>query len=425
MLDMTVDGMEALPDRSTSRSRLGGLFVDSALVLLRALPVLEKLSKGSMAKLAAAMKTVHYDPNDSIVRGNTEGERLYIIWKGEVRVITPPRAGAIDIGHTVSTLGQGDLLWFRLEDNLQIRAHQVADLRLSSQKLLAPPDGLDQYTLKYTEANPWPAQGVSSKAMQANAADTCEKKEENLSLVPVRDHKKWPIRTSKPVSKAIQKVTKGRTSTLRNSRGRFETPKYEVVTVPAVDEVFSGPEWESFNHRQKVKAILSQFSFLVSYYRSQSIRRPHLAAGKYLRAKRFCFNEGKSVVGNIPGVRVGDKFKFREELLLLIVTRTTQAGIEYIPASESDYVGEDGRRVSVAVGVVCSEGYKDNEEDGESLVYVGSGGHKNLVKSSGATDQKEKDQKLVRGNLALKNSCELGVPVRVIRGEMFYEDKEE
>ncbi|KAL3698274.1 hypothetical protein R1sor_012350 [Riccia sorocarpa] len=417
-----------------------------------------------------------------------------------------------------------DMDAYAVEDNLQITAPQVADLQLSSQKLVAPPDGLDQYKLKYTEANP--AQGVSSKAMQANAAGTCtsEKKEENLSLVPVRDHKKfdsgtecttsfkydgdpdlkaynrkeveeerggmiyspdeevvktqvklykvetedtfsesfddsllygeevmfftttrdnpdrgmklhhffpvdirscmrrWPIRASKPVSKAIQKVTKGRNSTLRNSLGRFEAPKYEVVTVPAVDKVFSGPEWKSFNHRQRVKTILSQFSFLVSYYRSQSIRTPHLAAGKYLRAKRFCFNEGKSVVGSIPGVRVGDKFKFREELLLLIVTRTTQAGIEYIPASESDYVGKDGRRVSVAVSVVCSGGYKDNEDDGESLVYVGSGGHKNLVKSSGATDQKEKDQKLVRGNLALRNSSELGVPVRVIRGEMHYED---
>ncbi|KAL2644953.1 hypothetical protein R1flu_012540 [Riccia fluitans] len=228
-------------------------------------------------------------------------------------------------------------------------------------------------------------------------------------------------------SKVLQKVGKGSASIPRRRLGRWDRGiKPEVATVPEVDEVFSGAEWKSFNPRTRVKTVLSQFNYLVSFYRSLSISRPAVAAGQYLRAKRFCFNEGRGVVGRIPGVRVGDKFNFREELRSLIISRNSQAGIECIPASLSGYVDKNGRPVSVAVSVVYSREYKDNEYDGETLIYVGSGGDKNLVnqrlKSSESTDHKEKDQKLVRGNLALRNSCDLGVPVRVIRGEMYYEE---
>ncbi|KAL2644968.1 hypothetical protein R1flu_012555 [Riccia fluitans] len=202
--------------------------------------------------------------------------------------------------------------------------------------------------------------------------------------------------------------------------------KHELVPVVDVDEVFSGPEWKCFDPRKRVKTILNQFQYLVRFYQSEAVDRADVAAGRYLMKKKFCFNDGRSVVGSIPGVEVGDMFKFRVELLILIVSRTSQAGIEYIPASLSGYVDKDGCPLSVAVSVVSSGGYKDDEDDGETLIYVGSGGDKNKVvrklKSSRSADHVEKDQELIRGNLALKNSCDLGVPVRVIRGEKYYDE---
>ncbi|KAL3698272.1 hypothetical protein R1sor_012348 [Riccia sorocarpa] len=202
-----------------------------------------------------------------------------------------------------------------------------------------------------------------------------------------------------------------------------------LESLPVVDEVFDGPEWKCFDARKRVTTILSQFRYLVNLYRSQQVAQPDVAAGRYLMLKKFCFNEGRSVVGAIPGVEIGDRFIYRKELLILIVCRTGQAGIEYIPASRSPYVDENGCPVSVAVSVVSSGGYKDDEEDGETLIYVGSGGDKNLVLrkvrmcARPEADTVAQDQELVRGNLALKNSCDFDVPVRVIRGGLYFDEE--
>ncbi|KAL2644967.1 hypothetical protein R1flu_012554 [Riccia fluitans] len=199
------------------------------------------------------------------------------------------------------------------------------------------------------------------------------------------------------------------------------------LNFPDVDNIFKGPKWKTFNPRVRVKTILDQFNYLLSIFRSR-VRRPDIEAGKYLMSRRFCFNEGWSEIGSIPGVEVGDRFTYRTELLILIVHRTSQGGIEYIPASRSGLYDKNGRPVPVAVSVVSSGGYKDDQDDGETLIYVGSGGgEKNKLvpntrrwSTDAAGDDKrrtEKDQELVRGNLALRNSCELGIPVRVVRGQ--------
>ncbi|GLI68613.1 hypothetical protein VaNZ11_013086 [Volvox africanus] len=66
-----------------------------------------------------------------------------------------------------------------------------------------------------------------------------------------------------------------------------------------------------------------------------------------------------------------------------------------------------------AQSVVLSGGYEDDVDEGDYFLYTGSGG-KNLEgnKRNGAHDR---DQEFSRYNLALKKSCEQGLPVRVIR----------
>ncbi|KAL2629104.1 hypothetical protein R1flu_013790 [Riccia fluitans] len=114
-----------------------------------------------------------------------------------------------------------------------------------------------------------------------------------------------------------------------------------------------------------------------------------------------------SVYGKVPGIEVGDYFFYRVELMLVGLHRQIQSGIDYIPASarsrQAEFVDSFGKPLAVAVSVVSSQGgrYGDRHE-GETLTYTGQGAN-------------NADQRLVRGNLALKNSYDLGVWVRVIR----------
>ncbi|PNX95988.1 histone-lysine N-methyltransferase H3 lysine-9 specific SUVH6-like protein, partial [Trifolium pratense] len=94
-------------------------------------------------------------------------------------------------------------------------------------------------------------------------------------------------------------------------------------------------------------------------------RRFDLQAEKILKEKGNYVNEGDKILGSVPGVVVGDEFQYRIELNVIGFHRQIQGG---------------------------------------------QGGN---VMSS---DKDPKDQKLVRGNLALKNSSEEKNPVRVIRG---------
>ena len=117
------------------------------------------------------------------------------------------------------------------------------------------------------------------------------------------------------------------------------------------------------------------------------VRRIDLAADKLIR-KLPGFTKLGPIIGDVPGVEVGDEFLYRVELALVGLHRPYQGGIDTTR-------GETG--VLIAISVVASRGYPDE------LIYTGSG------KDGG-------DQKLGHGNLALKNCIERKTPVRVIHG---------
>ena len=101
--------------------------------------------------------------------------------------------------------------------------------------------------------------------------------------------------------------------------------------------------------------------------------------------------------GELQGLYVGDKFRNRLELSQSGVHKPTQAGI-----SGSQNEGADS--------IIVSGGYEDDEDYGDIIIYTGHGG-RDL-----STGKQVTDQELVRGNLALAESCKNGLPVRVIRG---------
>ncbi|KAI9076572.1 hypothetical protein K1719_041558 [Acacia pycnantha] len=123
-------------------------------------------------------------------------------------------------------------------------------------------------------------------------------------------------------------------------------------------------------------------------------------AAKMLREKGKYVNTGKSILGLVPGVEVGDEFQYWVELNVIGLHRPPQSGI--------DYVKHDDK--ILATSVVSSKGYADESGSSDVLTYTGQGG--GMLKNG----KEPEDQKLERGNLALKNSVAEKNPVRVIRG---------
>lgn len=161
---------------------------------------------------------------------------------------------------------------------------------------------------------------------------------------------------------------------------------------------------QSVDARSKVRKLLKLFQLIcrkLMQAEEQHIRnvgRIDLEAVEVLK-KYDGYSKPEAIVGDVPGVVVGDEFHFRVELSIVGLHRIYQGGI--------DSAIVDGTRV--AISIVASGGYPDELSSSDELIYTGSGGK--------ATGKKEaEDQKLKRGNLALKNCIETKTPVRVIHG---------
>ncbi|KAI8001306.1 Histone-lysine N-methyltransferase, H3 lysine-9 specific SUVH5 [Camellia lanceoleosa] len=123
-------------------------------------------------------------------------------------------------------------------------------------------------------------------------------------------------------------------------------------------------------------------------------KRIDLLASQIVRAKGKEANTGKNIIGSVPRVEVGDEFQYRVELALVGIHHLYQAGIDYINQGE----------MIIATSIVALGGYPDDLDNLDVLIYSGQGG------SAVGRDKQHKDQKLERGNLALKNSITANNP---------------
>ncbi|RCV34986.1 hypothetical protein SETIT_7G202500v2 [Setaria italica] len=176
----------------------------------------------------------------------------------------------------------------------------------------------------------------------------------------------------------------------------YEEKRETCVTVPP--SVPSGsqhtqPGDHDVDARSKVRKLLQLFQAIcrkLMQVEEQGIRnvgRVDFEASKVLKNDPIYKKLG-SIVGNIPGVEIGDEFHFRVELSIVGLHRPNQAGIDTAKVNS----------VPVAITIKLDE-----------LIYTGFGG-----KAGG--NKEADDQKLERGNLALKNCIEAKTPVRVIHG---------
>ncbi|XP_019078091.1 histone-lysine N-methyltransferase, H3 lysine-9 specific SUVH4 isoform X2 [Vitis vinifera] len=138
-----------------------------------------------------------------------------------------------------------------------------------------------------------------------------------------------------------------------------------------------------------------------------SSKRPDLKAMNKM-------SKNKKRLGHLPGVSVGQQFFSRAEMVVVGLHGRWMSGIDYMGKSYKKQGEYNNYTFPLAVAVVLSGNYEDNEDDMEEVVYSGEGGNDIL-----GTKQQIRDQVMERGNLALKNSMEQLVPVRVIRGHKF------
>ncbi|TVU06178.1 hypothetical protein EJB05_49377, partial [Eragrostis curvula] len=157
--------------------------------------------------------------------------------------------------------------------------------------------------------------------------------------------------------------------------------------------------------RSKVKMMCRRFEAICRTIaqavdqRSMKVKRIDIEADKAIKTLPDFIKHGP-IVGEVPGVQVGDEFLYRVELAMVGLHRPYQGGIDST---------KDRNGVLVAISVVASGGYPDERSSSGELVYTGSGG-KHAGRNAGG------DQKLERGNLALKNCISRKSPVRVIHG---------
>ncbi|MEU9123440.1 YDG/SRA domain-containing protein [Streptomyces sp. NPDC048506] len=125
-------------------------------------------------------------------------------------------------------------------------------------------------------------------------------------------------------------------------------------------------------------------------------RRAINAAGNLILTKRRPTVAPRSI-GEVSNIQPGHRFSTRRQAHDAGVHRPLQAGI-------------CGTRKTGAESIVISGGYKDDEDNGDVIIYTGHGGQDQA--GNQISDQSLDDS----GNAALVTSCLEGLPVRVIRG---------
>ncbi|PWA88914.1 histone-lysine N-methyltransferase, H3 lysine-9 specific SUVH4 [Artemisia annua] len=120
----------------------------------------------------------------------------------------------------------------------------------------------------------------------------------------------------------------------------------------------------------------------------------------------------EKTIGHLPGIDVGHRFCSRTEMVAVGLHSNWISGIDYMGQK---YIKEErykGYTFPLAVSIVLSGQYEDDNDNSEEIEYTGQGGNDLL-----GTKHQVKNQELKNGNLALKNSMDQSIPVRFIRGQ--------
>jgi [histone H3]-lysine9 N-dimethyltransferase len=210
---------------------------------------------------------------------------------------------------------------------------------------------------------------------------------------PFSDHKK-PTSTSRKTTKRTQQAGYSDAANIKR-RSTKRSLNIELASCPS----------SSSDPNESVEEIMMMFDSLRRRIlqldeKEDAGRRADLKAGTLMMQNGLRINNLKTI-GPVPGVEIEDIFFFRIEMCIVGLHAPAMAGIDYISAK---HVRNND---TLAVSIISSGGYENDDNDIDILVYTGQGGN---------SRHKEKhDQKLERGNLALMNSMKRKNLIRVVR----------
>ncbi|WMV17706.1 hypothetical protein MTR67_011091 [Solanum verrucosum] len=141
----------------------------------------------------------------------------------------------------------------------------------------------------------------------------------------------------------------------------------------------------------------------------RSSKRPDLKAISKMISEKEVLNRER--IGSLPGIDVGHQFFSRAEMVVVGFHNHWLNGIDCVGQSAGKKGEYKGYSLPLAVSIVVSGQYEDDQDNYEEVVYTGQGGNDLL-----GNKRQIKDQVMERGNLGLKNCMEQSVPVRVTRG---------
>ncbi|CAM6084406.1 unnamed protein product [Calypogeia fissa] len=183
----------------------------------------------------------------------------------------------------------------------------------------------------------------------------------------------------------------------------------ETITRADIDRVEAG--LADPDPIMRVENLLKAFEDFRIKYKNADKNLSYVKAWRKLRKYRDQVNGKEAISGQVMGVKVGDEFTYRAATNLICLHRPFRSGIDSITEKNKEYKDRTGTPCSVAVSVLFSPtGNYYNQDNRDTILYSGQGGKTDV---SG----KPIDQELVRGNLALLNSHEQHLPVRVLRGQ--------
>ena len=208
------------------------------------------------------------------------------------------------------------------------------------------------------------------------------------------------VSTRRVLSK-VQRNTEPKETTIKNmeSKKLHLNRRYKDVTSGNKEnerkESFNDENTPSLtsndSRRKKVKTTLGNFRALCGNLGKKFTGDAlPIEVSQILKRRGKFIHDGKKIIGEVPGIEVGDKFQYWQELNLV--------GLHRQNLSLIDYVKVDGNLVATSV-VSC---HFDDMDDTKVFVYTGEGGN---VINSGECD---------KSNLALMNSFAVKNPIRVI-----------
>ncbi|KAK6794219.1 hypothetical protein RDI58_007672 [Solanum bulbocastanum] len=169
-----------------------------------------------------------------------------------------------------------------------------------------------------------------------------------------------------------------------------------------------------YEHIHKVKEVRETLKLFDNVYtkllqedkaekhEGRSKRNTHIEAAMTLKNQKKWVN-CEWTFGHVPGVEIGDQFRFCPELVTIGLHHQFMNGINYVNI---------GRKY-VATSIVDSDRYDNEAISSETFIYVGQGGNPKVSVNARVEDQK---YLLIQKYLALKNSMDMRCPVRVICG---------